>query len=157
MSEGEIKFLREHLIEICNFKELQQKLTFDVLLDILKRVCFALSYLQQENHYLKSVNSFSKMELYKINKDRLDANSRLVKENKYLKERVEYLERSNNRKEETITSIRDELVITESVLDEIREYINGAYEMGCYTKSISLDQENIEDLVEILDKVKEWN
>lgn len=30
------------------------------------------------------------------------------------------------------------------------EYINGAYEMACYTQSVSLEQENIEDLLEIL-------
>lgn len=38
-------------------------------------------------------------------------------------------------------------------LNEIREYINGAYEMATYTKSVSLDEENIEDILQIIDKV----
>lgn len=35
-------------------------------------------------------------------------------------------------------------------IDKAIEYINGAYEMACYTQSVSLEQENIEDLLEIL-------
>ena len=34
------------------------------------------------------------------------------------------------------------------------EYINVAYEMATYTKSISLEEENIEDLLEILKEVE---
>lgn len=36
------------------------------------------------------------------------------------------------------------------------EYIKGAYEMALYTKSVSLDEDNIEELLEIL-KGKENN
>ena len=49
----EIKFLREHIKDICSYKGLQEELTYDVSLDILKRVCIALDYLQQENKQLK--------------------------------------------------------------------------------------------------------
>lgn len=45
--------------------------------------------LQEENQYLKSVNSFSKRKLYNMNKDRLDANLRLVKENKKLHNKID--------------------------------------------------------------------
>lgn len=145
MSE-EIKFLREHLIEICNFKELQQELTYDVSLDILKRVCFALSYLQQENQQLKEINSFSKRELYKINKDRLYANLKLVEENKKLKEQL------GNR----IVEFGYKETKYKSVLDEIREYIE--------TTEVSDDKGGIlllkecmyfDEILQILDKVKE--
>lgn len=37
-------------------------------------------------------------------------------------------------------------------LNEIREYVKGAYEMATYTKSVSLDKENIEDILQIIDK-----
>lgn len=40
------------------------------------------------------------------------------------------------------------------VIDKAIEYINGTYEMAVYTKSISLDEENIEDLLAILKEVK---
>lgn len=66
----------------------------------------------------------------------------LQQENQELKERINMTININRKNKELL-----------SVLDEIREYINGAYEMSCYTKSISLDQENIEDILEILDKV----
>ena len=36
------------------------------------------------------------------------------------------------------------------VIDKAIEYINGAYEMAIYTKSVSLEEENIEDLLSIL-------
>ena len=42
--------------------------------------------LQKEIKGLKEVNNYSKRELYKINKDRLEANLKLVEENKRLKE-----------------------------------------------------------------------
>ena len=35
-------------------------------------------------------------------------------------------------------------------IEKAINYINGAYEMAVYTKSISLDKENIEDLLDIL-------
>lgn len=40
------------------------------------------------------------------------------------------------------------------VIDKAVEYINGTYEMAVYTKSISLDEENIEDLLDILKEVE---
>ena len=40
------------------------------------------------------------------------------------------------------------------VIDKAIEYINGTYEMAVYTKSISLDEENIEDLLAILKEVE---
>ena len=36
------------------------------------------------------------------------------------------------------------------VIDKAIEYINGAYEMAIYTKSVSLEEENIKDLLSIL-------
>lgn len=52
MSE-EIKFLREHIEGICAYKGLQRELTYDVSLEILKRVCIALDFLELENQSLK--------------------------------------------------------------------------------------------------------
>lgn len=40
------------------------------------------------------------------------------------------------------------------VIEKAIEYINGAYEMATYTKSVGLDQENIEDLLDILEEVE---
>lgn len=36
-------------------------------------------------------------------------------------------------------------------IEKAINYINGAYEMAVYTKNISLDKENIEDLLDILE------
>lgn len=40
------------------------------------------------------------------------------------------------------------------VIDKAIEYIKGAYEMALYTKSISLEEENIEELLDILKEVE---
>lgn len=40
------------------------------------------------------------------------------------------------------------------VIDKAIEYINGAYEMAIYTKSVSLEEENIEELLSILKEVE---
>ena len=95
----------------------------------------------------------------------------LSKENQQSKERIEYLERSNNRKEETIIDLRTEqqLDLYKSVLDEIREYINSnpnvfydEYLIGvetlknneCVDETVG-EIKFISNLLQILDKVKE--
>ena len=40
------------------------------------------------------------------------------------------------------------------VIDKAIEYINGAYEMAIYTKSVGLEEENIEELLSILKEVE---
>jgi hypothetical protein len=54
----EIKFLREHIKDICSYKGLQEELTYDISVDILKRICIAFDYLQQENKKLKMMVNF---------------------------------------------------------------------------------------------------
>ena len=62
--------------------------------------------------------------------------------------------------EDIFNELFDELSILQQeskelrkVINETIKYINGAYEMATYTKSVSLDQENIEDLLNILKEV----
>lgn len=75
----------------------------------------------------------------------------LQQENHRLKERVAYLERSNNRREETIIDLREEqqLDLYKSVTDEVRGKLNehGKGEFDLWNK--------INGALEILDKVKE--
>ena len=54
MSKGEIEFLTEHIENICTYKGLQQELTYHVSLEILKKICKALNFLQQENFKLQA-------------------------------------------------------------------------------------------------------
>ena len=49
-------------------------------------------------------------------------------------------------------SIQQENINLKQALNEIREYVKGSYEMSTYTKSLSLDKENIEDILQIIDK-----
>ena len=42
----------------------------------------------------------------------------------------------------------------EQALDEIENILNGVGEMACYSKSIYLDGEDIEDILEIIKKAK---
>lgn len=37
-------------------------------------------------------------------------------------------------------------------IDEAIDYIKGAYEMAIYTKTVSLEEDNIQDLLEILER-----
>lgn len=52
----------------------------------------------------------------------------LQKENKKLKERIEYLERSNNRREDTIIEQRQEISDLEDNWNKLKKYINEANE-----------------------------
>lgn len=53
-----------------------------------------------------------------------------------------------------IECLLNEVQELKEVIDKAIEYINGTYEMAVYTKSISLDEENIEDLLDILKEVE---
>ena len=51
-----------------------------------------------------------------------------------------------------IKQLQSQLKEKEEVIKEAREYLKGVYEMSCYTKSIILDKEGIEELDEILSR-----
>ena len=53
-----------------------------------------------------------------------------------------------------VGSLQQENQKYKEVIDKATEYINGAYEMATYTKSVVLDEENIEDLLDILKEVE---
>ena len=55
---------------------------------------------------------------------------------------------------DTFEEIQNQNKEYKEVIDKAIEYINGTYEMAVYTKSISLYEENIEDLLAILKEVK---
>ena len=90
----------------------------------------------------------------------------LEQENKQLKERITYLENSNNRREETILNLRNEQQLDKykEVIEEIREVIKNKMP---YLYEIDKEYENVEgntyftykeyddsELLQILDKVK---
>ena len=67
-----------------------------------------------------------KGEIPKEDKEFIDCthrNTELLEENKQLKERVEYLERSNNRREDTIIGLRQELADSEVSREKAIKYI----------------------------------
>ena len=47
MNKEEKEYLREYLKEIIEYKGLQEELTYDISLEMLKRVCITLDDLQQ--------------------------------------------------------------------------------------------------------------
>ena len=90
--------------------------------------------LQQENSQLKgSIQTYDIL---------LKAN---VEENKQLKERIEYLERSNNRREDTILEQRQKISDLEDNWNKLKEYINKRNETLYWTNTYD----------DILDKMQE--
>lgn len=72
-----------------------------------------------------------KGEISKEDKEFIDCthrNTELLEENKQLKERIEYLERSNNRREEEIIALRQELADSEVCREKAIEYCNNNIE-----------------------------
>ena len=53
-----------------------------------------------------------------------------------------------------IEILLDENKKYKEVVNKAIKYINGAYEMATYAKSVSLEEENIEDLLDILKEVE---
>lgn len=72
----------------------------------------------------------------------------IEQENKQLQERIEYLERSNNRREDTILEQRQKISDLEDNWNKLKEYINKMHEYFLYTdineiyeQSIKLDNQ----------------
>ena len=63
-----------------------------------------------------------------------------------LEERDKYKSLYENEKEHTDTLKR--------IIKEVKEYLEGTYEMSIYTKSVYLDEESIEDILDLLKEVK---
>lgn len=84
-------------------------------------------------------------------------NDKLKREKQELKERVVYLERSNDRKEETIINLRmeQELDLYKSVLNEVKEIIETKFlETELYGgELVCISVENYKKVKTILDKV----
>lgn len=75
--------------------------------------------LQQENKILKENAENNDKVVDKVNWE----NMLLKKENEQLKERIEYLERSNNRREDTILEQRQEISDLEDNWNKLKEWI----------------------------------
>lgn len=56
--------------------------------------------------------------------------------------------------ETAIDDRNDKITKLEQALDEIEKILNGVGEMACYSKSMYLDEEDIEDIEEIIQKAK---
>lgn len=105
--------------------------------------------LQQENKILKENAKNNDKVADKVNWE----NMLLKKENKQLQERIEYLERSNNRREDTILEQRQEISDLE---DEIKFYKNrDTYIVVDILGSYDLNDINLKLLEGILQKYKE--
>ena len=74
----------------------------------------------------------------------------LLQENQQLKDTIVKNNKIYLNSQKYVSEIEGKYVVAQYKLDKAIEYINGSYEMAYYTKSISLGQENIEELLEIL-------
>lgn len=55
---------------------------------------------------------------------------------------------------DTFEKIQNQNKEYKEVIDKAIKYINGAYEIAIYTKSVGLEEESIEDLLDILKEVE---
>lgn len=60
----------------------------------------------------------------------------------------------DNIDKKTIGELNDYVKKLEQALDEIENILNGVGEISCYSKSMYLDGEDIEDIEEIIQKAK---
>lgn len=86
-----------------------------------------LDYLETTS--LEPHDDYSSEFTYKEQKILYKYIKQLQKENKQLKERIEYLERSNNRREDTILEQRQEISDLEDNWNKLKDYIVKEYYM----------------------------
>ena len=100
----------------------------------------------EENNYLKFGEYLNDMQCddtaNKLSLDDLEYVKKLQQENKQIQERIEYLERSNNRREDTIFEQRQKISDLEDNWDMIKDFID----------TLWLDNKGI--VTKIKDKIK---
>ena len=86
----------------------------------------------EENNYLKFGEYLNDMQCddtaNKLSLDDLEYVKKLKQENKQIQERMEYLERSNNRREDTILEQRQEISDLEDNWDKLKEWLESNWE-----------------------------
>ena len=71
----------------------------------------------------------------------------LMKKNKLLEQELhKYKSLYQNEKDHTDTLKR--------IIKNVKEYLEGTYEMSIYTKSVYLDEESIEEILDLLKEIK---
>ena len=50
-----------------------------------------------------------------------------------------------------LEQLKEQLQQKDNIINKAKEYLNGVFEMATYTKSLILDADNIEELLQILD------
>ena len=84
------------------------------------------------------------------------------------KKRVEELDKNTKKVFDAVMKIADERDKYKSLYEnekshvdtlkrtikEVKEYLEGTYEMSIYTKSVYLDEESIEDILDLLKEIK---
>lgn len=104
--------------------------------------------LQQENKILKENAENNDKVVDKVNWE----NMLLKKENKQLQERIEYLERSNNRREDTILEQRQEISDLEDNWNKLKEI---AKSQSGFKKRVDLKGGLWFEIDDLLDKIQE--
>lgn len=123
--------------------------TYDIL---LKANVEENKQLQQENKILRENAENNDKVVDKVNWE----NQLLKKENHQLQERIEYLERSNNRREDTILEQRQEISDLEGNWNKLKEYIRKNIIYDDVGMKI-LDPSPLEDYIQELEQGSDSN
>ena len=105
-----------------------------------------INQLQQENKILKENAENNDKLVDKVNWE----NMLLKKENKQLQERIEYLERSNNRREDTILEQRKEISDLEDNWNKLKECLKDVM-----NGSEADDKEFVETILDIIQEIEQ--
>ena len=110
----------------------------------------------EENDYLKFVEYLNDMQcddtVNKLNLDDLEYVKKLQQENQKFQERIEYLERSNNRREDTIIEQRQEISDLEDNWNKLKEYLHNVDVVIDYSENYDGRFINYDELI---DKIQE--
>lgn len=97
---------------------------------------------------------FKKKELIECLATVRDIYFSLKQENKQLKERMEYLERSNDRREDTIIEQRQEISDLEDNWDELKKYLHNVDVVVDYSENYDGHFINYDELIDKMQKLE---
>lgn len=75
-----------------------------------------------------------------------------VAEQRY--DKILYLEQELQKYKSLYQNEKDHTDTLKRIIKKVKEYLEGTYEMSIYTKSVYLDEESIEELLDLLEEIK---
>ena len=89
-----------------------------------------------------------------ITGDKILSTEFIVNDYYIIKEKKNHLEQELQKYKSLYENEKEHTDTLKRIIKEVKEYLEGTFEMSTYTKSVYLDEESIEEILDLLKEIK---